>query len=486
MRATAAIISLILIIVVSPAPTAQYPVQPDWESSSPQYSTGAAFGDIDKDGWPDLVIADGNDMSRQRVVVYYNDNGALPTTPSWQSDDRGYNGHISVGDINQDGWLDVAVALLLGEGGHGCKVYFNDGTGQLETSPGWQSANNYDAFQCELGDADLDGDLDLAVATGFPYGGSYYPTYVYFNDSGVLDTNPGWVSDDTRHYDDVGWADVDRDGDLDLVCVGSACGNYVYFSDEGSLQTTATWHSTDNNNQFGNTLALGDVTCDGLIDFIMSDNNQMLGGTGDFKQYTGVEDGAFTQTPTWEYYDGYVSGVTLADVNNDGMLDLATGAWWDHTRIFLNTGSGLPSSPSWNSARTSVVEAIVFGDVNKDGLQMVIEDKDLTGGLLVRSLGGDGQQEVPVQQKPDSIVPGPKRKLYYLDNWPAEKIDTVVVDGRILGIDEYCANPAVGWLSLAEEPKWQLRMVYTYSTKLDMAVSNWDPAEAGNFLYYHE
>ena len=81
-----------------------YSSTPDWISDNPHYSTGAAFADFNQNGWLDLVVADGNDISQGRLNVYYNDgNGAFPTTASWQSADLGYNGHLDVADVNGDG-----------------------------------------------------------------------------------------------------------------------------------------------------------------------------------------------------------------------------------------------------------------------------------------------------------------------------------------------------------------------------------------------
>ena len=45
---------------------------PDWISENPRYSTGGALVDLDRDGWVDFVVANGNDMAEQRLAVYYN------------------------------------------------------------------------------------------------------------------------------------------------------------------------------------------------------------------------------------------------------------------------------------------------------------------------------------------------------------------------------------------------------------------------------
>ena len=62
-----------------------YNQTPSWISTDvTSVSTGGMFADINQDGWLDYVVANGNDIARQKVVVYYNNgNGTFPTAPNW-------------------------------------------------------------------------------------------------------------------------------------------------------------------------------------------------------------------------------------------------------------------------------------------------------------------------------------------------------------------------------------------------------------------
>ena len=167
-----------------------FPVSPDWESSpESRRSTGLGLADINGDGWKDMIVADGNDMARQHLVVYYNNgDGTFPLSPDWESGDIDYHGHLSVGDVNSDGWTDVAVSVYIGPAGFSdpgkVKVYYNEG-GQLESIPSFESFNFY-TFSCAFGDADGDGDLDLATTGGEPYSSFFDSGKIFLNNDGVF------------------------------------------------------------------------------------------------------------------------------------------------------------------------------------------------------------------------------------------------------------------------------------------------------------
>ncbi len=399
-------------------------------------------------------------MAMGRVNVFLNDgNGNLSKTANWQSSDLGYNGHLDVADVNGDGWLDVAVSYL-GESysfGPVARVYLNN-NGVLSSSPDWNADLIGNAFGVDFGDMNNDGRPDLAVATGWSYSPPhYYHNLVYKNVGGTLESSPSWQSFDTNTYMGVHWVDADNDGWLDLACIGSFVETQIYHNLGGTLETTASWHTIDSINQDGIMLTSGDVNFDEARDLFATDNTQ-IGGSGRFKQYNGLSQGFFETTYSWNYYEGYGSAVALADVNYDNKLDLATGAWWDNTRIFLNDGTGLPLNPSWNSGGTSVVEKIIFGNVGPTFDEHALNEV---------------------------FTPSGNTKLFYLSNKNIQKINSVKVDGVYLDSSEYTYSREHTWLTIGTIPTSSVEVNYNFSKSLDMVITNWDP-NIGNYLYYNK
>ncbi len=440
-----------------------YHTTPDWVSADTQVSTGGALVDLNGDGWLDLVVANGNDMAQQRLVVYHGlADGSLPALPSWQSADLAYNGHLDVADVNGDGWPDVAVAYL-GEFSTIAPVarLYLSNAGTLSSTADWSADVSGNAFGLAFGDLNNDGRPDLAVATGWPYSNpNAYYNYVYLNVGGQLQTPAAWQSDDRNDYMGALWVDADDDGWLDLACVGARTEARIYRNLGGTLETTAGWNTTDNANPYAIMAAAGDVTGDGIRDLFVTDNTQLASGTGRFRQYNGLAGGFFTTTPQWFFYSSqhaYGSAAALADLNGDGMLDLATGAWWSKTRLFLNQGGGFNTTPSWLSTPSSVVEKIVFGDLDKDGLRPVVE----TFGATT------------------------PRRLFYLAHQPIQQVRSVRLDGVELTPAQYAFNRENGWVTVPAVPTALLRVEYTSSSRLDMAITNWDNT-VGNYVYYHQ
>ncbi len=466
------------ILVLGSAPRATagipFPTTPDWQSTPSGYvSTGCALRDLDGDGYPDLIVANGNDMARQPVVVYRNQGGTFPLNPTWVSGDVDYNGHLDLADVDGDGKLDLAVAVYLGASGFSTpghvKIYRGNGDGTFSSLPVWVSADSFYCFSVAFGDLNMDGLPDLACTAGESYNRFQEHLRAYRNAGGALETTPYWQSADTRYALDVTWGDVNGDGLLDVAyaCESNPTSqdpttypSEVYLGTGTNLAITPAWRSQDGHD-YSNTVSFGDLNGDGWLDLAVADNNQLHAGAdyGRIKVFLNDGHGHLGGLPAWtSAWSGYGSNVSWADVDADGDLDLIAGQWWGPVMIFQNQGGTLPSNATWQSSTGSVVENIVWDDINEDG----------QAGPATQHFAGNGS-----------------RKLFVLARRPA-RVTGVWIDGVQLPPSHYLVNPEQGWLVLSAAPASgsAVTVTYGYSISLDFAVSNWDDT-IGNYVFYN-
>ncbi|MCD4664382.1 MAG: T9SS type A sorting domain-containing protein [Bacteroidales bacterium] len=464
MKKTLLFISGIFIVINISSQNIPYPVYPDWESTPAGHiATGLGLADINNDGWKDLIVANGNDIQRQHLVVYYNNgDGTFPLIPDWQSNDIDYHGHLAVGDINLDGWMDVAVSVYIGPDGFSdpgkVKVYYNQ-EGELEGTPSFESYNFY-TFSCALGDADGDGDLDLATTGGEPYGGLYDFGKIFINNNGTFSENPEWETSLEFGSLDVDFGDIDENGFLDIIFSSEETHNYIFLADDnGTISTSPSWQSSEPLNYI-NSLDIGFVGSNKTPGIVMTGNDQ-LGGDGEVRLYDFSNGVPSSSSASWSSNPfGYGSGILLADVDLDGVLDLIYGGWWLPVKIALGDASGFELNTSYTSSTSSVVEAIQIADLDKDDIQITTESFNIESNGI-------------------SVI--------YLEKQLIENIISVNLNGMAVSRSFYCYVPNKNWISFKDNLKNgdEISIEYEFSNDGDMVITNWDSGK-GNYIFYND
>ena len=178
----------------------------------PRRSVGACWFDMDEDGDLDLFLAN---QEADKDAFYRNDGGvftdAAPGLGMHRPERTLAEGGVgcAVGDYDNDGHLDLFVATYGDQ-----LLYRNLGGGKFrETAAEAGVRQHLHAVGASWGDADNDGWLDLYVTA---YEDARSRAFLFMNRRGCFEDvltgdNPLLAADHG-----VQWADIDRDGDLDL------------------------------------------------------------------------------------------------------------------------------------------------------------------------------------------------------------------------------------------------------------------------------
>ena len=374
----------------------------------------ASLGDLDNDGVEDIAVgADGDDTGggdRGSVyVLFMNSNGTVKSNQKIADNTGGFsvtltdssgfgNSVAAVGDLDNDGVEDIAVGarkddtggtdrgavyvLLMNTNGtvkSNQKIADNTGGFNVTLTDG----DRFGASAEGMGDLDGDGVEDLAVGanqdnTGGTSRGAVY--VLFMNSNGTVKSNQK-IADNT-----------------------------------GGFNVTLT-----NGDRFGVSIAdVGDLDNDGVKDLVVGANADDSGGTGRGAVYVlfmntdgTVDHPQKISDTTGEFSDSDLFGVSTAaigDLDNDGVEDLAVGAFGDDTGgvgrgavyvLFMNTDGTVSSNQKiadntggFNVTLTDSdafgIKVAGLGDLDNDGVE------DLAVGAIFDDTGGTDRGAVYV------------------------------------------------------------------------------------------
>lgn len=299
--------------------------------------------DLNGDGKLDLIRA--GDFAKLWVLLNNGNGTFAPPAPYLHAVNQAYinTSIVKVADMNGDMAPDLVIKRWAADGPNveyvGVEVLWNDGTGGFGThwAHSWWSgpvAGQRDHVSIAVGDLDVDGKLDLAVAReALPPN----PSLTLFKNDGNATFSV--IGDYSAGNGPLNVADWTDDGKPDLVI-----GYNVLPNDGDGTITTKLSSSVDSGNLLDpGPMVSADFNGDGSPDLAVGYNsfdNDKLICHGRVRVLSNHGNGAFNSLLAYSTFTGCPNGMATADFNGDGKPDLAVTWNWDMPTLLLSNGNG--------------------------------------------------------------------------------------------------------------------------------------------------
>lgn len=228
------------------------------------YSHGITFFDIENDGALDLFVSDYFETEFNSLFRNNGDGSFEKLTTSGISTDAAKSIGATCSDVDGNGFVDVFVPNYGSEN----VLYLNNGDGTFESVG---MGDNATSTGCSFADFDNDGDIDLFVANA-----SEENNLLYENDGNgnFTSIDGGFITADGGNSHGSCWADLDKDGWLDLYVTNDRGGAKFLYMNNGDGTFGKSLISnliTPTGNSFG--VASADFDNDGDLDLAVSNHS---------------------------------------------------------------------------------------------------------------------------------------------------------------------------------------------------------------------
>jgi len=351
--------------------------------------------DLDNDGDPDVLSASLND---DKIAWYENDGDGNFGTQQVITTDANQAESVYAADLNGDGYADVLSASR----GSNDKIawYENDQDGGFEAQQ-VISTEADGAHSVRAADLDGDGDADVVSASMVDNKIAWYEN----DGSGSFDEQQV-ISSTANNARATFTADMDGDGDLDVLSASQGDNTIAWYENDGAggfgTQHIITTQANDANDVY----AL-DLDGDGDMDVISGGGRKIAWYENDGNGKFG---GQLVITQNFPFYDS-VQSIHIADVDEDGVVDLLSASFGDtlfgnrtgKITWYENEGVRWSGFVTKTTITTNAVEAQTIttadldGDADLDALSASVGD-DAVGWYENDGNGGFSTRQVITQQ----------------------------------------------------------------------------------------
>ena len=319
-------------------------------------SANVSIGDLNGDGFPDLVLAKGRHWPLIDRVLLNDGHGRFPKAHNLGDvADRSYS--VTLADMDRDGDLDVVVG---NDAPDPKRVYANDGKGNFSLlstfgRPEWPTR------LATVADVNRDGLPDILVANRPDEGKG--PNYVCLNKGkGQFDADCLAFSHESATT--ITPADINSDGVVDLIVPNRESGqSYVYLNDgKGAFPQRIPFGPNDPEVRMRASQA-ADLNRDGRMDIVVIDERRGA------LIFFGEKGPKFSNPVPISSAGASPYALMIGDLNGDGLIDIVVGNVEAPSVVYFNDGTGRHLTPVTFGDNKGTVYGFAIGDLDGDGLQ---------------------------------------------------------------------------------------------------------------------